>query len=71
MFIQQIKLVESFYKTLKLKQFTTNQIVNHEFLIMSINSLESKLRTKLKSTFLFYFYLQFWRVKTFPAAINP
>jgi hypothetical protein len=48
-FIQQIKLVETFYKTLKLKKFTNNQIINQEFLIMTINSMESKLRIRLKS----------------------
>jgi hypothetical protein len=45
-FIQQIKLVNSFYKSLVIKN---NHIINQEFLHLTINNLESKLREKLRS----------------------
>jgi len=45
-FVQQMKLVDSFYKNLNTK---TNQIVSREFLYSTINALETKLRIKLKS----------------------
>ena len=49
MFIQQIKLVESFYKSLKLRNLKNNQIINQEFLIMTMNTLKMKLANRLKS----------------------
>jgi len=45
-FVQQMKLVDSFYRILTTK---TNQIVSREFLYSTINALETKLRVKLKS----------------------
>jgi len=44
-FIQQMKLVDKFYKSLTTK---SNKIISREFLYSTINSLETKLRNKLK-----------------------
>jgi hypothetical protein len=41
-----MKLVDSFYKSLTTK---TNHIISRDFLYSTINSLETKLKDKLKS----------------------
>ena len=53
LFIQQMKLVDAFYKSLKTK---TNHIITRDFLYSTINSLETKLRVKLKSKYFFLFF---------------
>ena len=45
-FIQQMKLVESFYKSLT---FKTKTIITQEFLFMTLNTLENKIRSRIKS----------------------
>ena len=45
-FIQQMKLVECFYKCLS---FKTKTIITQEFLYMTVNTLENKIRSRLKS----------------------
>ena len=46
-FIQQIKLVESFYKSLRVR--TAKHILTQEFLYYLTNSLESRLSSRVKS----------------------
>jgi hypothetical protein len=44
-FIQQMKIVESFYRNLT---FKSKNIITSEFLHMTMNTLETKIRSKLK-----------------------
>ncbi len=55
-FIQQMKLVECFYKSLS---FKTKTIITQEFLYMTVNTLENKIRSRLKS---FDFFIVFFHL---------
>ena len=49
-FIQEIKLIEKFYQS---TGWNEKSLINKEFLYSTINSIESKLRNKIKSKLLF------------------
>lgn len=48
-FIQEIKLINKFYN---LNKFNKKSLITKEFLYSTINSIESKLRNKIKSKFI-------------------